>query len=146
MAHYAASTLSATLCLWNRNSYQVPHISAPCTHCTGSDLNSVGWETFHIAVTFSIHSRNITSFVFKFKEKVQNCPKWNQPPGSVTVGTTLLVAQGHHINYLCKTFWTRNSCHSIPYISHNCSVRSSISIWYAQHKLQSMYLQLFQRH
>jgi len=75
MAHYAPSTLSVALCQWNRNSYQVPYITAPCTHYTGSDLNSASWETFCIAVTISTHSGNITSIVFKVKENVQNHPK-----------------------------------------------------------------------
>jgi len=75
MAYYALSTLSAALCLWNRNSYQVPCITAPCTHYTGSDLNSASWETFCIALTISTQSRNITSIVFKVKENPKNRPK-----------------------------------------------------------------------
>lgn len=75
MAHYASSTLSVALCLWNRNSYQVHYITAPCTQCAGSDLNSASWETFRIAVTISKHSGNITSIVFIVKQNVQNCPK-----------------------------------------------------------------------
>lgn len=75
MAHYASSTLSAALCLWNRNSYQVPYITAPCTHCTGSDLNSASWETFCITLTISTQPGNITSVVFKVKENPKNRPK-----------------------------------------------------------------------
>jgi len=75
MAHYASSTLSVALCPWNRNSYQVPYITALCTHCTGSDLNSASWETFHITLTISTQSGNITSIVFKVKENVKNRPK-----------------------------------------------------------------------
>jgi len=75
MAHYASSTLSVALRLWNRNAYQVPYITAPCTHCTDSDLNSASWETFHIALTISTQSGNITSIVFEVKENVKNHPK-----------------------------------------------------------------------
>jgi len=77
MAHYASSTLSVALCLWNRNSYQVPYITAPCTHWTGSDLNSASWETFRIAVTITTHSGNITSIAIKVKDNAQNRPKLN---------------------------------------------------------------------
>jgi hypothetical protein len=75
MAHYASSALSVALRLWNRNSYQVPYITALCTHSAGSDLNSASWETLRIAVIISTHSGNITSIVIKVKENVQNRPK-----------------------------------------------------------------------